>query len=220
MITMPEKKQTGTLINILDLETAEGVKGISFDPEVLYTFTVTERTTRKLDKDDGSGHKKEFVVVDLQCTEKESSATIRQSFFYNKKVIINEEDKLKESDVVKFARGIGYPVGIGKPFKFADVLREGITFTAHTKLQMGKDGKTPSGYSEIDLMTVKAVGGSAAPKQSTISGSETDVKFLQDIALGYASKEALIPALSKMGKSGLINLLIDLIDQGKIKFMS
>ena len=213
-----EKQQRGTLINILDLDPAEGAKGISFDPDVEYTFTVTERVARKLTSEK-EGHTKEFTVVEMMCTEQESQATIKQSFFYNQKVIINDEDKLKESDVVKFARGIGYPVGVGKKFVFGDVVREGIVFRAHVKPQMGKDGKTPTGYSEIDLLSIKAVKGAGGAKaQTKIGGSSEDEQFLIDMAQGYSDKTALITGLSKIGKTSMINLLISLDDQGKLKY--
>lgn len=214
-----ETKKKGTLINILDLDEAECAKGISFDPDVEYTFTITSREARKLETEK-DGHKKEFVVIDAQCTEQESKATIRMSFFYNTKVIINDEDKAKESDIVKFARGIGYPVGIGKKFKFAEVIREGIAFKAHCKPQMGKDGKTPTGYSEIDLLTVKGTKSSAAPKQSTIASNPADEEKVIAMALGYANKEALIPALAKSGMGGLIQLAISLDEQGKLKYLA
>jgi hypothetical protein len=221
MATTDEKKQRGTLINILDLDPVEGVKGISFDPDVEYTFTVTERIARKL-QSEKDGHTKEFTVVEMMCTEQESQATIKQSFFYsNKGVVIKEEDKAKESDVVKFARGIGYPVGVGKKFVFGDVVREGIVFKAHVKPQMQKDGKTPTGYSEIDLLSVKAVKTPGASKpQTKIAGSSEDEDFLIGMAQGYASKEKLIQGLSKIGKAGMINLLISLDDQGKLKYQS
>jgi hypothetical protein len=217
MATADEKKQRGTLINILDLDDSEGAKGISFDPEIEYIFTVTERTARK-QSTEKDGHQKEFTVVDLACTESKSQATIRLSFFYNAKVIINEEDKQKESDVVKFARGIGYPVGVGKKFKWGDVCREGIVFKAHVKPQLGKDGKTPTGYSVIDLLSMKAVKTPGAKSQAKISGSTEDEEFLIGVAQGYANKEALIAGLSKMGKMALINLLISLDEQGKLKY--
>jgi len=217
MANTDEKKQRGTLINILDLDAAEGAKGISFDPEVEYTFTVTSREARKLSTEK-DGHTKEFTVIDIQCTEKESQATIRQSFFYNQKVIINEDDKQKESDVVKFARGIGYPVGIGKKFVFGDVLREGTVFAAHVKPQIGKDGKTPTGYSEIDLLTVKGVKVPGAKAQQKIGGSSEDETFLIEMSAGYPNKEQMIAGLSKIGKMGLINLLISLDEQGKMKY--
>jgi hypothetical protein len=218
MATNEEKKQRGTLINILDLDPAEGAKGISFDPDVEYTFKVTERVARKLISEK-EGHQKEFTVVEMMCTEEESQATIKQSFFYNQKVIINDDDKLKESDVVKFARGTGYPVGVGKKFVFGDVVREGIVFKAHVKPQMQKDGKTPTGYSELDLLTVKAVKGSGAPKaQTKIGGSAEDEQFLIDMANGFANKTEMITGLSKIGKTSMINLLISLDDQGKLKY--
>jgi len=211
-----EKKQRGTLINILDLDPAEGVKGISFDPDVEYTFTVTSREARKLETEK-DGHKKEFVVVDMQCTEQESQATIRVSFFHNQKVVINDEDKLKESDIVKFARGIGYPVGIGKKFVFGDVIREGTVFAAHVKPQKNREGKE-TGYSEIDLLTVKAIKTPGAKAQQKISGSEEDEGFLIGMSTEYANKEQMIAGLSKKGKMGLINLLISLDEQGKMLY--
>jgi hypothetical protein len=213
-----KKDQRGTLIDILGLEAAEGAKGISFDPEVEYTFKVTERVARKL-KTEKDGHEKEFTVVEMMCTEQESQATIRQSFFYNQKVIINEDDKQKESDVVKFARGINYPVGVGKKFVFGDVVREGIEFKAHVKPQMGKDGKTPTGYSELDLMTVKGIKGAGGAKaQTKVTGSEEDEGFLIAMSMEYANKESMIAGLSKKGKMGLINLLISLDEQGKLLY--
>jgi hypothetical protein len=217
MANIDEKKNRGTLINILDLEAAEGAKGISFDPEVEYTFKITERAARKLttEKD---GHQKEFTVIEIFCTEDESQATIKQSFFHGQKVIINDEDKVKESDIVKFARGIGYPVGIGKKLIFGDVLREGTVFKAHVKPQIGKDGKTPTGYSEIDLLTVKGVKVPGAKTQSTIAGSDDDTKFLIEMSAGYPNKEGMISGLSKIGKMSLINLLISLDEQGKMKY--
>jgi hypothetical protein len=224
MATTTEKKERGTLINILDLDPVEGVKGISFDPDVEYTFKVTERQTRKIEKDDGSGHKKEFVVIEMMCTEQESQATIKQSFFYsNKGVTINEEDREKESPVVKFARGIGYPVGIGKKFSYADVVREGIEFKAHVKPQIDrsdKTGKTLTGYSEIDLMTVKAVKVPGSKAQTKISGSPDDEQFLINMALGFPNKEKLIGGVAAAGKANLINLLMSLDEQGKLKYSS
>jgi hypothetical protein len=224
MATTTEKKERGTLINILDLDPVEGVKGISFDPDVEYTFKVTERQTRKLEKDDGSGHKKEFVVIEMMCTEQESQATIKQSFFYsNKGVTINEDDHEKESPVVKFARGIGYPVGIGKKFSYADVVREGIEFKAKVKPQIDrsdKSGKTLTGYSEIDLMTVKGIKVPGAKAQTKISGSPDDEQFLINMALGFPNKEKLIGGVAAAGKANLINLLMSLDEQGKLKYSS
>jgi len=214
-----EKKNRGTLINILELDAAEGAKGISFDPEVEYTFQITERVARKLTSVKEDGHSKEFVVIEAMCTEQESKATIKQSFFYHTKVIINDEDRVKESDVVKFARGIGYDVGIGKKFVFGDVIREGVTFKAHVKPQMQKDGKTPTGYSEIDLLTVKGMKGSAAPKQATITGNKEDESIVSSMAMGYPNKEALIPALAKSGHPQLINLAISMDAQGKLSYL-
>lgn len=211
-----EKKQRGTLINILDLEPAVGAKGISFDPEVEYTFKVTSREARKLttEKD---GHKKDFHVVDMQCTEQESQASIRTSFFYNNKVTVNDEDKTKESPVVTFARGLGYPVGVDKPFVFGDVIKEGVTFKAHVKPQIDKKTGKESGYSEIDLFTVKGKLGSAKA-QTAISGSKDDETLLIEMATGFANKTALITGLQSIGKMGLINLLISLDEQGKLKY--
>ena len=212
-----EKKSRGTLINILDLDAAEGAKGISFDPDVEYTFTVTQREARKLETEK-EGHKREFTVIDIMCTEQESQATIRVSFFYNNKVIINEEDKAKESPVVSFARGIGHPVGIGKKFVFGDVTKEGTVFKAHVKPQMGKDGKTATGYSEIDLMTVKGLKTPSSKSQTKIVGSSEDETFLIAMSEGFTKKEDMIPALQKLGKMGMINLLISLDEQGKMKY--
>jgi hypothetical protein len=221
MASNTEKKERGTLINILDLEPAEGAKGISFDPDVEYMFRVTERTTRRLEKDDGSGHKKEFVVIELQCTEQESQANIKQSFFHSNKVTINDDDHEKESPVVKFARGIGYPVGVGKKFVFSDVLREGIEFKARVKPQIDKSdksGKTLTGYSEIDLMTVKGTKVPGAKSQAKISGNADDEEFLVNMAQGFPNKEKLIGAVAAAGKANLINLLMSLDEQGKLKY--
>jgi len=153
----------------------------------------------------------------MQCTEQESQATIRVSFFYNQKVTVNDDDKTKEAPVVMFARGIGYPVGVGKKFVFSDVVREGIVFKAHVKPQIGKDGKTPTGYSEIDLTTVKGVSGTKKA-QTKIAGSTEDEEFLIGMSAGYANKESMIAGLSKIGKMGLINLLISLDEQGKMNY--
>lgn len=218
MATNDEKKQRGTLVNILDLEDAVGAKGIAFDPEVEYTFTITKREARRLESEK-DGHKKEFTVIEIFCTEQESQATIKQSFFHNNKVTVNEEDLAKESDVVKFARGTGHQVGVDKKFSFNNVLREGTQFKAHVKPQIGKDGKTPTGYSEIDLMSIKpGKAGSSQKAQTKISGSSEDEQFLIDMSAGYSDKTSMITGLSKIGKTSLINLLISLDDNGKLKY--
>jgi len=211
-----EKKNRGTLLNILDLEDSEGAKGISFDPEVEYTFTVTSREAREL-KSEKDGHEKKFVVIDLQCTEKESEATIRQSFFHNKKVIINEEDRTKESDAVKFARGMGHKVGVGFPFKWGEIFKEGIQFKAHTKPQMKSDGKTPTGYSEIDLNTIVPVKGGGKSSQAKISGSKDDETFLIVEATKCRNKEALIPVVAA-ARPDLVNLLMQMDAAGKLTY--
>jgi hypothetical protein len=67
MVNTDEKKNRGTLINILDLDAAEGAKGISFDPEVEYTFKITERAARKL-QTEKDGHVRDFTVIEIFCT--------------------------------------------------------------------------------------------------------------------------------------------------------
>ena len=219
---MPETKNTETLIDIASLEDSVGAKGASFDPEVLYDFTVQSMETRKLKKQDAEGHDgKEFTVIDLSCVESESEVAIRQSFFYNKKVTINEEDKTKEGDAVKFARGIGYDVGVDKPFKWKDIFRVGLKFKAHVKEQLDRKTKAPTGYSEIDLLTVQPAKGGAAKagaKQAALSGSAEDVETVTAMALGYANKTELIKGLNGAGMPKLINLAIQLDGAGKLTY--
>ena len=211
-----EKKNRGTLINILDLEDSECAQGISFDPEVEYTFTVTSREAHEL-KSEKDGHEKKFTIIELQCTEQESEATIRMSFFHNKKVIINEDDHTKESDAIKFARAMGHKVGVGLPFKWGEIFKEGIQFKAHTKLQMKPDGKTPSGYSEVNLDTIVPVKGGAKASQAKISGSKDDETYLIVEATKYPNKEKLIPAIAT-ARPDLVNLLMQMDAQGKLSY--
>jgi hypothetical protein len=218
---MPEQKNRGTLIDIASLEDSVGAKGANFDPEVLYDFTVQSMETRKLKKQDAEGHDgKEFTVIDLSCVEGESEVAIRQSFFYNKKVIVNDEDKTKEGDAVKFARGIGYDVGVDKPFKWKDIFRVGLKFKAHVKEQLDRKTKAPTGYSEIDLMTVQpAKGGSAktGAKQAPL-GNQDDIDTIVAMAPGYANKTALIKGLNEAGMGKSINLAIQLDGAGKLTY--
>lgn len=216
---MVETKKQGTLIDINSLEDSEGALGITFDPDVEYTFTVTSVETRKVKKTDESGHEgKEFTVIETQNTEEESDVNIRASFFYNKKVTINEADKAKEADAVKYARGLGYPVGVKMPFKWKEIFRPGVRFTAHVRPQMKKDGKTPTGYSEIDLMTVKGIKGAKQAKQASISGNADEIATVTGMALTVPNKTALITALSKNGMANLIQLAISLDDDKKLKY--
>ena len=212
-----EQKQRGTLINILDLDPMECSRGINFDPDVLYTFTITGVEARKLEKET-NGHKKEFIIVDAQCTEQESKATIRMSFFHNQKITFNDENRLRETDIVKFARGLGFQIGLGKKFSMSEIVREGARFQAHVKPQVNNEGK-PSGYNEIDLMTVKGIGGASQKQaQSTIAGSPEDEEFLVGVAAGYPNKEKMINGLREMKRMDLINLMMTLDSQGKLKY--
>lgn len=226
---MVEQKRQGTLVNPDELEDGVGSKGIQFDPDVLYTFTLTSMEARKIKKAGEAGHEgKEFTVIETQNTEEGSDAQIRMSFFHNKKVRINEDDKEHEDDAVKFARGMGYPVGIGVAFKWKEIFRVGQKFTAHVKPQIRKmkqpDGsvkEVETGFSEIDLMTVKSTKGGSKPaaKQAAISGSAADIETVVGMAAGYPNKGALITGLNQAKMSNLIQLAIQLDNEKKLTYM-
>jgi hypothetical protein len=210
------EKNKGTLINILDLPEAEITKGIQFNPDVEYDFEITDvtATKRKTVKD---GHEKEFVVIDAHCSEATQDASLKMSFFHNDKVTIDEENKKRESGIVKFARGIGYPVSLGKKIKFGEIIKPGISFKAHTRLQ--KDPKTgqDSVYSEIDFDTIKP-GKKGVKMQTKIDqaiepAAEAELKAL---AGSYMKFEHLVQGLVQMGKSSLITPASILNQEGKL----
>lgn len=217
-----DKKSRGTLIDIAGLEDSVGAKGINYDPAVEYEWTIKSREARKIVPESTDGHEgKAFTVVEIQCEESEEQGTIKQSFFYSKRVTVNEEDKSKESDAVLFARGMGYPVGVDLPFKWLEVFQVGLKFKAHVRKQLNRKTKAETGYMEIDLATVKPVkGGRAAPKQETISGSDEDRGVVIEMALGQTNKTALVGALNKAGKAKLINLALQMDKAGELSYQS
>lgn len=210
------EKNKGTLVNILDLPEAEITKGIQFNPDVEYDFEITEvtATKRKTVKD---GHEKEFTVIDAHCSEATQDASLKMSFFYNDKVVIDQENPKRESAIIKFARGIGYPVALGKKIRFGEIVRTGISFKAHTRYQ--KDPKTgqDSVYSEIDFDSIKA--GKKGAKMQTKIAQEIDPATeaeLKALAGGYMKFEHLVQGLVAMGKSTLITPASILNQEGKL----
>lgn len=219
MIMAEETKQKGTLVNILDLPEAEITKGIQFNPDVEYDFEISEVQARKLvtNKD---GHEKGFIVIDAHCNEATQDATLKMSFFFNDKVVIDTENPKRESTIVKFARGIGYPVSLGKKIKFGEIVRPGVSFKAHTKFQTDTKTGKESVYSEIDFDTIKS-GGKKGAKAQTKIAEEIDATMaatILGIAAGHTKFELLVQGLVGMGKSDLISPASQLDREGRLVF--
>jgi hypothetical protein len=83
---------------------------------------------------------------------------------------------------------------------------------------MKQDGKTPTGYSEIDLNTIVPIkGGAKSGGQAKISGTKADEAYLIVEATKVPNKETLIPLVAK-DRPDLVNLLMQMDAGGKLSY--
>jgi hypothetical protein len=165
------------------------------------------------------GHDKEFVVIDAHCNEATQDATLKMSFFYNDKVVIDAENPKRESPIVKFARGIGYPVSLGKKIKFGEIVRPGVSFKAHTRFQVDPKTGKESVYSEINFDTIH--GSKKGAKVQTKVADDVSpaiAKEIQGFAAGYTKFEHLVQGLVTASRSDLISPASTLDREGKLTY--
>ena len=215
-----QQKQTEDRPNVKLLDwmaddyTMEITEGIKFDPEKDYTLELTE-IKREAGEKDG----KEWQKLNLFWTEQESGVTIRQSHFLNPKVTRNKDDGAKSASLVKLALALGYKAEIGdKSFHPKHFLKEGLKIVARVVDQVNNKTKEKTGFSEIDISTIRPAGKKA--QQSLPSIDQTDIakwqKEVTDSKITAADK--YMQTLASTGRFTEIAPFMEATKQNLIKF--
>ena len=214
-VSKPEDKNV-KILNWLDEDYAmEVTEGVKFDPEKQYTLELTEIRREKEIKDD-----KEQNRLVLMWTEQDSNVVIRQTHFLNPKTTMNKDEPQRSGSLVKLAERLGYTVKIGdKAFHPKNFLRQGMKITAHIVDQINGKTKVKTGFSEIDISTVKIAGAKA--QQSIQSNPEDVAKWNQQVAEGkFATQEKFVQNLASTGRLTEVAPFMDAAKQGLIKFVA
>lgn len=126
-------------------------------------------------------------------------------------------DSLKETVIAKESEiGEGDGVTI-KTIKLGDYFKVGMQFKAHVKPQLDKQ-KKETGYHELDLNTVKAMG-SKPQKQNSFTEVTEAVKEKVLFAIqGSNSKDNAMELLVANKKTSLIGAFLAMVESGEIGY--
>lgn len=194
-----------------DNNSMEVVEGIKFDPEIDYPFEIKEIVGKKGVKE---GH--EWQAIEVHFAEQESGVVIRKSFFVSPKITKNMDTPAKSNDLVKLAEALGHKPSIGSKIHPKNFLRVGLKITAKVVPSKNKEGKE-TGYSEIDLTTVRP-SGTKAQQKITIDPVKIE-KWQKEITDGkYTSKEKYLQNLANTGRVMEVSEFLAAADSGSIKF--
>ena len=187
-------------------------EGIKFDPEVEYTLELVEVGGKVI-----TSNGKQFNLVETQWAEETSDVKLKQSFFTGRQTI-NIEKPEKSSPAIVLANSLGIKVRKGDKFHVKQILKMGMRVRAHIIPQRNKKGEE-TGYSEIDLSTVRKVGGKAQKK--VVEADPADiVKYQKEVSGGkYATKEKYIGNLAQTGRASEIAPFLSLCEDGLITFV-
>ena len=209
----PENAGQRTFDWMADENTMEVTEGIKFDPEVEYNFELTNIEGKEKEKDG-----KLLRMLRLTWTELVSGVNIGQTHFIRPKVAKNVEDSAKSDTLVKLALALGYKVDVGeKAFHPKNFLRQGMKITAHVKDQVDNKTGKKTGFSEIDIATIKLAGKRAQQQIGYDDGMIS--KWNEEVAKdGIKTKEQLVQKLAMTQRSSEIPPLMEAAKAGLIKF--
>ena len=187
-------------------------EGIKFDPEVEYTLELVEVGGKVI-----TSNGKQFNLVETQWAEETSDVKLKQSFFTGRQTI-NVEKPEKSSPAIVLANSLGIKVQKGDKFHVKQILKMGMKVRAHIIPQRNKKGEE-TGYSEIDLSTVRKVGGKAQKKAVEADPADI-VKYQKEVSGGkYATKEKYIGTLAQTGRASEIAPFLSLCEDELITFV-
>jgi hypothetical protein len=185
-------------------------EGIKFDPEVEYTLELVEVAGKTI-----TSNGKQFNLVETHWAEETSDVKLKQAFFTGRQTI-NVEKPEKSSPAIVLANSLGVKVQKGDKFHVKQILKMGMKVKAHIVPQRNKKGEE-TGYSEIDLASVRKVGGKAQKKVDI--NTDDIVKYQKEISGGkYATKEKFIGNLAQTGRASEIAPFLSLCEEGVISF--
>lgn len=188
----------------------EVTEGVKFDPEVEYDLELVDVSGKVI-----TSNGKQFNIIETQWAEATSDVKLKQSFFAGRQTI-NVDKPDKSSPAVVLANALGVKVAKGDKFHVKQILKMGMKVKAHIIPQKNRKGEE-TGYSEIDLSTVRKAGGKA---QKKIDADPADiVKFQKQVSDGkYATKEKFIGNLAQTGRASEIAPFLSLCEEGLISF--
>ena len=189
----------------------EVTEGVKFDPEIEYNLELVEVSGKVI-----TSNGKLFNIIETQWAEETSDVKLKQSFFTGRQTI-NIDKPEKSSPAIVLANALGVKVGKGDKFHVKQILKLGMRVKAHIVPQKNKKGEE-TGYSEIDLSTVRKAGGAKAQKKIDANPDDI-VKFQTQVSGGkYATKEKFIGNLAQTGRASEIAPFLSLCEDGLISF--
>lgn len=194
--------------------TMEITPGIKFDPEKEYTFELTDIQRKREIKDD-----KEKNSLVLSFTEEESGVVIRQFHNINPKATKNADAPERSASLVKLAAALGYETNIGdKKFHPKHFLRMGMKIICHVVDQIDFKTKKPSGFSEIDITSIRPAGKKAQQPLATVDPGDV-AKWQGEIIAGkFATSEKFMQNLASKGRFTEIAPFMEAVKSEKITF--
>lgn len=188
----------------------EVTEGVKFDPEVEYDLELVEVSGKVI-----TSNGKQFNIIETQWAEATSDVKLKQSFFAGRQTI-NLDKPEKSSPAIVLANSLGIKVGKGDKFHVKQILKMGMKVKAHIIPQKNKKGEE-TGYSEIDLASVRKAGGKVQKKLDI--NTDDIVKYQKQISDGkYTTKEKFIGNLAQTGRASEIAPFLSLCEEGLISF--
>lgn len=133
------------------------------------------------------------------------------------KLTVNTTNPEYQSRLVTMIEKLGNAMDPETTIKLGEYFKVGMQFKAHVKPQTDKKGKE-TGYHELDLNTVKAIGSVTKQKQTfTEVDAELQAKVL-DAIKGSNSKDSAMELLVANKKTSLIGAFLAMVESGEIGY--
>ena len=213
-------------------------KGI-LDPMQEYTFELTEAEVKQgvifhksapkelkgqlladLDEEERATIKEKWCgtlfEMKFQTIDEDVDVELKEANWIDK-LTVNTNDPKYQSRLVTMIEKLGNVVDPETTIKLGDYFKVGMQFKAHVKPQLDKQ-KKETGYHELDLNTIKAIG--AKPqKQNSFAEvlPETKEKVL-DAIKGSDSKDSAMKLLVANKKTSLIGVFLAMMESGEVGY--
>lgn len=152
----------------------------------------------------------------FQTVDEDVDAELKEANWIDK-LTVNTNDPKYQSRLITMIEKLGNAVDPETTIKLGDYFKVGMQFKAHVKPQTDKKGKE-TGYHELDLNTVKAIGSIAKPNQTFAEvDKELQAKVL-DAIKGSNSKDSAMEILVATKKTSLIGAFLAMVESGEIGY--
>lgn len=133
------------------------------------------------------------------------------------KLTVNTNDPKYQSRLITIIEKLGNVVEPETKIKLGDYFTVGMQFKAHVKPQTDKKGKE-TGYHELDLNTIKAMGAKPAKQNSFADVSPEMKEKVLDAIKGSNSKDNAMELLVAKKKTSLIGAFLAMVESGEVGY--